>query len=115
MLELKYNFNDKLDLMRIDIVGLTGCEQVATLKEAVSLLQLENPCKTFSQKAKTLGVYDGYSDAQMEKEAHIANELTKFWCHYDDAEQILPSMNVLSILSHVLTEYMRTVLYIESH
>ena len=115
MLELQYTFNENMDCRRIDVVGMTGYEQVSTLKEALALLQLSNPCKSFAKKYKSLVLYDKSSEEQMVEEAEIADILSTLWCYHDNAEELLPSMNVLTILSNLLTEYIRIINFNESY
>lgn len=115
MLELQYTFNENMEFQQIDVVGMTGYEQVSTLKEALALLQLSNPCTSFAKKYKALVIYDKTSEEQMVEEARIADILSTLWCYHDNAEELLPSMNVLTILSNLLTEYIRIINFDESH
>ena len=115
MLELQYTFNENMEFQQIDAVGMTGYEQVSTLKEALALLQLSNPCKSFAKKYKALVVHDKESEEQLAEEARIADILSTLWCYHDAPEEILSSMNVLTILSNLLTEYIRIINFNESY
>lgn len=82
--------------------GLNGCEHVTSVKEALGLLQVENPTVTFIRKAEA-GLYDNMAKEEYEKLLTIIETVSTLWQYKDEPEgSMRHDMNVLTLLANAL-------------
>ena len=73
--------NLDLEVVRVKLISneLTGYEKPNTMKEALKLLSVENPCLTFSKKYKA-GEYESrFTETEVGIIADICNRLHELW------------------------------------
>lgn len=101
MMQIKYSFvPDSDELNKIRFEGMKGSEHCATVKDALRLLQIENPAAVFAANMKR-GMYDCTPDRFIFREAAVTNYISELW-HYDEDEEMLKDLNVLTLLANSL-------------
>ena len=80
MFNLDFNNQDP-EVIRVKLVTseLTGYEKPKTMKEALKLLSVENPCMTFSQRYKANGFVSHFTVDEVGMIADICNRLYVLW------------------------------------
>ena len=113
-MELKYDVNSGGIIVNAHFDGLTGCERVSSLKQALELLQVENPAVIFTQDAKN-GVYDHISDKEYYRMLSAVEAISLLWRYEGDQpkdKSTQPSLNVLMLLANAVELISRMYLLI---
>lgn len=113
-MELKYDVNSDGIIINAQLEGLTGCEHVMSLKQALELLQVKNPAVIFMKDVKD-GVYDHFPDAEYNRMLTAVEAISLLWrCEGDQPEgkSTRPSLNVLMLLANAVELISRMYLLI---
>lgn len=113
-MELKYDVNSDGIIVNAQFDGLTGCERVSSLKQALELLQVKNPAVIFTQDAKN-GVYDHISDKEYYRMLSAVEAISLLWRYEGDQpkdKSTQPSLNVLMLLANAVELISRMYLLI---
>lgn len=103
-MELKYDVTDDGKIVHARFNGLDGCEHVTSVKQALELLQVENPAIIFTREAKS-GLYDHISDAEYYKLLDIVDTISILWRYEGDQSEgksTQPSLNPLTLLANAI-------------
>lgn len=101
MMQVKYNFVPESDeLYKIRFEGMKGTEHCATVKDALRLLQIENPAASFANNMKR-GMYDCTPDRFIARDAAVTNYISELW-HQEDDDEMIKFVNVLTLLANSL-------------
>ena len=65
-MELIFDFDQRQGLANVRFEGLDGTEDVASMKQALSLLKIRNPVIPFADAVKS-GAYDHVPDAEYKR------------------------------------------------
>lgn len=112
-MQMNYVFDKYGRLSNVTFEGLSGLESVSNLKEAVNMLVLTNPAKTFAAKMKS-GYYEPQSNALIERDANIANTLSGLFKLSANDSVTRPEMNVMMLLASAFTTIVRQANEIKS-
>ena len=113
-MELKYDVTDDGKIVHARFNGLDGCEHVTSVKQALELLQVENPAVIFTQDAKN-GVYDHISDKEYYRMLSAVEAISLLWRYEGDQpkdKSTQPSLNVLMLLANAVELISRMYLLI---
>ncbi len=101
---MKMNFQyDYGSLEHITFEGLNGCETVRDMKNALELLKIENPKRTFQDRVRA-GEFDDTPDDEYMQIVSAVEFAATLW-RYPDAqagELAQPAMNVLMLLANAI-------------
>lgn len=103
-MELVYDVADDGSIVNARFEGLTGCEHVSSLKQALELLQVRNPAVVFTKDAKD-GVYDHISDKDYYRMLAAVESISILWRHegdYPEGKSTQPSLNPLTLLVNAI-------------
>ncbi len=104
-MELQYDVTSDGSISNVHFNGLDGCERVTSVKQALSVLQVENPAVIFTKNAKS-GLYDHISDADYYRMLATVERIALLW-RYDDDQPLdkstQQSLNVLTLLANAIT------------
>lgn len=103
-MELKYDVNSDGIIVNAQFDGLTGSEPVTSLKQALGLLQVENPAVIFTKDAKD-GVYDHISDKEYYRMLSAVEAISLLWRYEGDQpkdKSTQPRMNVMTLLANAI-------------
>ena len=103
-MELKYDVNSDGIIVNAHFNGLTGCERVSSLKQALELLKVENPALIFMKDVKD-GVYDHFTDADYNRMLSAVEAISLLWRYEGDLPEgktTQPSMNVMTLLANAI-------------
>lgn len=103
-MKLKYDVADDGSIVNAHFDGLTGCEPVTTLKQALTLLQIKNPALVFTEDAKA-GVYDHVPDKDYYRLLAAVESISILWRHagdYSEGKPTQPSLNPLTLLANAV-------------
>lgn len=101
MMQIKYSFVPESDeLYKIKFEGMKGTEHCATVKDALRLLQIENPSVTFSNNMKR-GMYDCTPDRFIARDATVTNFISELW-HQEEDNEMIKFVNVVTLLANSL-------------
>lgn len=112
-MELKYDVNSDGIIVNAQFHGLTGCERTTSVKQALGLLQVENPAVTFTRAAKA-GLYDRTPDKEYYRMLSAVEAISLLWRYEGDqpeGKSTQPSMNALTLLAHAIV--MISQMYVE--
>ena len=104
-MELKYDVNTDSSISNVHFNGLDGCERVTSLKQALEVLQIENPAVGFTRSAKS-GLYDHISDAEYYRMLSVVERIALLWRYDDDKppdKSTQQSLNALTLLANAIT------------
>lgn len=101
-MQINYIFDKYGRLSNVTFEGLSGLEAVSNLKEAVNMLVLTNPAKTFAEKMKS-GCYESQSNALIARDDNIANTLSTLFKLSANDSVTRPEMNVMMLLASAFT------------
>lgn len=98
-MELTYAFNKNCCIANVSLDGLDGCEQVASVKEALNMMKIKNPAITFADHAKA-GMYNDVSDEDYQRMLNTVKCVSSLWQYRDAPEDTRPKseMNALMLL-----------------
>ncbi len=102
-MELVYEFDQNGAMTDAHFEGLDGCEQVSSVKEALSLMKIRNPAVSFSEGAKA-GVYNDVPDEEYQPMFQAVKCVSSLW-RYKDAPEGSPNqleMNALMLLANAV-------------
>lgn len=101
MMQIKFSFiPDSDELHKIKFEGMKGSECCSTVKDALRLLQIENPAAVFAANYKR-GMYDCTPDRFIARDAAVINYISELWHQEDDGEMI-KFVNVVTLLANSL-------------
>lgn len=103
-MELIYDVTSDGSVINAHFAGLTGCEPVTSIKQALKLLQIENPAIVFTKSAKA-GVYDHISDAEYYRMLDTVECIALLWRYDGDTPEdksTQQSMNALTLLANAI-------------
>ena len=99
-MDFQYDYGS---LKHIAFEGLNGCESVRDLKNALELLKIENPKRTFQARVRA-GEFDDTPEDEYRQIVSAVEFLATLW-RYPDAqagELAQPAMNVLMLLANAI-------------
>ena len=99
-MDFQYDYGS---LERIAFEGLNGCETVRDMKNALELLKIENPKRTFQERVRA-GEYDDTPEDEYLQIVDAVEFIATLW-RYPDAktgELAQPAMNVLMLLANAI-------------
>lgn len=103
-MELQYDVNTDGSIVNARFDGLTGCEPVTSLKQALGLLQVKNPAVVFTENAKA-GLYDNIPDADYNRMLQAVEAISLLW-RYDgdtpEGKSTQPHLNALTLLANAI-------------
>lgn len=116
LLKLKYTYTPAEKCgedVTVTLEGFDGWEHVSSLKAAVELMAVENPCKSFARKMKS-GEYDNMPEDDIAKEAVIANTLDALWRYPGEEENTsLGTLNIVMLAANALSLIAKHVEYFD--
>lgn len=104
-MELKYDVNADGSVANVRFDGLDGCECVTSVKQALSVLQVENPAVIFTKNAKS-GLYDRISDTDYYRMLDAVEHIALLWRYDGDTPEnksTQQSLNALTLLANAIT------------
>lgn len=104
-MELKYDVTDDGKIINAHFDGLAGLESVSSLKQALELLQVDNPAIIFTRAVKS-GLYDHIPDKEYYKLLDIVDTISVLWRYEGDqpeGKSTQPSLNPLILLANAIT------------
>lgn len=103
-MELLYEMRKDGSVVNARFEGLSGCERVTSVKQALNMLKVQNPAVGFTKAVKA-GMYDNVSDEEYERMLSAVERISLLW-HYDGDEPADKStrseMNVLMLLANAI-------------
>lgn len=107
-MKLSYKFNPDATIREVEFTGCHGLERAGTLKEALGILQIENPAPSFMQEARA-GMFHSTPYAQLDRYATTIGHIS--WLFRYPNEPLTspprPQMNALALLANAITEIAR--------
>lgn len=103
-MELKYELDGDGNIVNARFEGLTGCESVTSIKQALGLLQVENPAVTFTKAAKS-GLYDRTPDREYYRMLSAVEAISLLWRYEGDQpkdKSTQSRMNVMTLLANAI-------------
>lgn len=102
-MDLLFDFDSRQGLTNVRFDGLDGFERVTSVKEALGLLKIRNPAKTFSEAARSRA-YDDVPDAEYKRMLETIKYLSSMWCYMDDPGEApqRSEMNALMLLANAI-------------
>ena len=103
-MELKYDVTDDGKIVHARFNGLDGCEHVTSVKQALELLQVENPAVTFTKAAKS-GLYDRTPDREYYRMLSAVEAISLLWRYEGDQpkdKSTQSRMNVMTLLANAI-------------
>ena len=102
-MKMDFNYDNYGSLEHITFDGLTGCETVRDLKNALELLKIDNPKRTFQERVRA-GEYDDTPEDEYRQIVDAVEFIATLW-RYPDAqvgELAQSEMNVLMLLANAI-------------
>ena len=102
-MELIFDFDQRQGLANVRFEGLDGTEDVASMKQALSLLKIRNPVIPFADAVKS-GAYDHVPDAEYKRMLDTMTFISELWRYPDspaEAKQVY-KMNTLTLLANTI-------------
>lgn len=102
-MKMDFQYDNYGSLEHITFEGLNGCETVRDMKNALELLKIENPKRTFQSRVRA-GEYDDTPEDEYKQIVDAVEFVATLW-RYPDAqvgELAQPEMNVLMLLSNAI-------------
>lgn len=103
-MELKYEVGADGSIINTQFEGLDGRERVTSVKQALGVLQIENPAIVFTRNAKA-GLYDCISDAEYNRMLAIVEHIALLWRNNGDipeGKSTQPHLNVMVLLANAI-------------
>ena len=82
-MELIFDFDQRQGLANVRFEGLDGTEDVASMKQALSLLKIRNPVIPFADAVKS-GAYDHVPDAEYKRMLDTMTFISELWRYPDE-------------------------------
>lgn len=102
-MKMDFQYDNYDSLERITFEGLNGCESVRDMKNALELLKIDNPKRTFQDRVRA-GEFDNTPDDEYMQIVNAVDFVATLW-RYSDAkagELAQPEMNVLMLLANAI-------------
>lgn len=102
-MKMDFNYDNYGSLEHITFEGLNGCESVRDMKNALELLKIENPKRTFQARVRA-GEFDTTPEDEYLQIVDAVDFVATLW-RYPDAkvgELAQPEMNVLMLLANAI-------------
>lgn len=93
---MDFQYDEYGRLEHITFQGLNGCEPVRDLKNALELLKIENPLRSFQDRVRA-GEFDNTPDDEYEQIASTMRFVSSLW-RYPDAQEGEPTQNEMNVL-----------------
>jgi len=102
-MDMIFDFDHRQGITNVRFDGLDGTEDVKSVKEAVSRLQIRNIAVTFSENAHR-GAYDNVPDADYNRMLETIRYISSLWFYAEDPGEAPPKfeMNALMLLANAL-------------
>ena len=102
-MELVYKFDANQNITDIRFDSLDGCESVASVKEALGLMQIVNPAVAFADAVKA-GMYLDVSDEVYQRMLDNIKRISSLWHYPDDppGAQTRYQMSALMLLANAI-------------
>lgn len=115
-MKLHYNFNQDATIRDVELVGCSGLERVSNTKEAVYILQLENPIIGFTEAIRR-GAYTEKSDEEYDQLLASIQCLASLFRYPDDPPDAKNrcQMNVLTLLTNAITKLVEQDVALRRH
>lgn len=100
---MDFKYDNYGSLEHITFQGANGCEPARDLKNALELLKIDNPKRTFMDRVKA-GEFDSISDDEYKQIVDAVDFAASLW-RYPDArewESAQSEMNVLMLLANAI-------------
>lgn len=100
---MDFKFDEYGSLEHITFRGLNGCETVRDLKNALELLKIENPLRSFQDRVRA-GEFDNTPDDEYEQITSTMKFVSSLWRYPDvpEGESTQSEMNVLMLLANAV-------------
>lgn len=102
-MEMKYTVNNDYTISDLEFIGLSGNENVFSLKESLEFLIITNPAISFSEAVKN-GAYNELSDDEYGELLSTVKCIAGLFRYDGTEEKTLPDMNILMLLQNAITE-----------
>lgn len=102
-MKMDFQYDDYGSLEHITFEGLNGCETVRDLKNALELLKIDNPKRTFRDRVKA-GEFDDTPEDEYRQIVDAVEFIATLW-RYPDAqvgELAQSEVNVLMLLANAI-------------
>ncbi|MDE7172491.1 MAG: hypothetical protein K2O11_11565 [Oscillospiraceae bacterium] len=102
-MELLFDFDSHQGIINVHFHGLDGTEPVTSIKEALNLLKIRNPAKTFSEAVRN-GAYNDVPDAEYKRMLETIKYISSMWCYMDEPGEAPQKgeMNALMLLANAI-------------
>lgn len=104
-MDMLFDFDSRQGLhnVRFEGEGLDGSEEVTSLKQALGLLKIRNPAKTFSETVRG-GAFDDMTDEEFKRMLDTVKFISSMWCYMDEPGETPPKyeMNALMLLANAI-------------
>ena len=102
-MELIFDFDQRQGCANIRFEGLDGTEDVASMKQALSLLKIRNPVIPFADAVKS-GAYDHVPDAEYKRMLDTMTFISELWRYPDEPGEApqKSEMNALALLVNTI-------------
>ncbi|RKI37537.1 hypothetical protein D7V86_22845 [bacterium D16-51] len=93
---MDFQYDGHGGLEYITFRGLNGCETARDMKNALELLKIENPLRSFQDRVRA-GEFDSTPDDEYEQIASTMKFVSSLW-RYPDAQEGEPAQNEMNVL-----------------
>lgn len=102
-MDLIFDFDNRQGLIDVHFDGLSGCEKVTSVKQAVGLMKIRNPATTFAEAVKALE-YDDVADEEYVRMLSTIKFISSMWCYKDEPGEAPQryEMNALMLLANAI-------------
>lgn len=102
-MKMDFQYDNYGSLEHITFEGLNGCETVRDMKNALELLKVENPKRTFQERVRA-GEFDDTPEDEYLQIVDAVEFVATLWRYPDAkvAEIAQPEMNVLMLLANAI-------------
>lgn len=113
-MKLSYKFNPDATIREVEFTGCHGLERAGTLKEALGILQIENPAPSFMQEARA-GMFHSTPYTQLDRYATTIGHISRLFRYPNEplTSPPRPQMNALALLANAITEIARLKLAVQ--
>lgn len=104
-MELQYDVTSDGSIANVRFDGLDGCERVTSVKQALTVMQVDNPAIGFTRNAKA-GLYDRISDTDYYRMLATVERIALLWRYDDDQppdKSTQQSLNALTLLANAIS------------
>lgn len=99
-MKLMYRFDENQNMTGLWLSGLDGCEGVASAKDALKLMRIQNPLINFVTDAKN-GAYDHLTDEEFAKVKDTIKWLGELW-HHRGETTLASDINPIALLLNAI-------------